>query len=115
MSRYFGMNFVVRAIFLGGSCYLLEPGEVSKGVIVTCAAHFKRRTQIVTHHRPIGLAEDPAAVVGGELHTAHPRRFAGGHAGDGGRDREFDAARTAANATVHAIRHPAAVRALSAR
>ena len=45
--------------------------------------------------------EDPAAVVVGELHAAHARRLALGHAGDRRRDRERDAAGGAAGAAIH--------------
>ena len=94
---------------------MLQPGEVGKGVLVACAAHLKRGAQVVAHGRPIGLAEDQAVVIVGELRTAHTGQFAVGQAGDGGRNRGFDAACAAADTTVHAIRHRAAVRVLFAR
>jgi hypothetical protein len=83
VSRCFGMNFVMRIIFSSRSCYLLEPGEVSEGVIVGCAAHLKRGTQVVAHGRPIGLAKDQAAVVISQLYAVHAGRFAIWHARDG--------------------------------
>ena len=98
---------------------MLQPGQVGEGVLVTCAAHFKRGAQVVAHSRPLALAEDPAAVVAGELRATHTGRFAVRQAGDGGRNRGFDAAcaaaRAAAAAAVHANLHQAAVRVLSAR
>ena len=78
------MNFVMRVIFQGGSCDLFQPSEVGEGLIIGRAAHFKRGTQVVADSGPIGLAEDPAAVIVGELYTTHPRRFTIRHAGDGG-------------------------------
>ena len=52
-------------------------------MIIGCAAHLKRGTQVVAHEWPINLAEEPAAIVVGELHTADTRWFAVGHARDG--------------------------------
>ena len=52
-------------------------------MFVGCAAHLKRGTQVVAHDWPIGLTEEPATVVVGQLHTAHTGGFAVGHAGDG--------------------------------
>ena len=65
---------------------MLQPGQVGEGVLVGCAAHLERGAQVVAHARPLGLAEDPAVVVAGELHAAHTGWFAVRHAGDGGRN-----------------------------
>jgi hypothetical protein len=94
---------------------MLQPGEVDEGVLVACAAHFKRGTQVDAHGRPLRLAEDPAAVVAGELRAGRTGWFAVGHVGDGGRNRGFDAARAATDAAIHANLHRAAVRVLFAR
>jgi hypothetical protein len=94
---------------------MLQPNQVGEGVLVAGAAHLERGAQVVAHGRPLGLAEDPAAIAGGELRTAHTGRFAVGHAGDRRRDREFNAARATADAAIHANLHRAAVRVLFAR
>ena len=94
---------------------MLQPGQIGEGVLVTCAAHFKRGMQVDAHDRPIRLAENPAVVVSRKLYTAHASRFAVRHAGDGGRDREFDAACATTAAAIHANLHRAAVRVLFAR
>ncbi len=62
---------------------MLQPGKISKGMIVTRAAHLKRGTQVVAYSRSIRVAEDAAAIVVGKLHATHTSRFAIGHAGDG--------------------------------
>ena len=87
VSRCFGMNFVMRMIFSSRSCYLLEPGKVGIGIFVGSTAHLKRGTQVVAHGRSTGLAEDPAAIVSGEMDTAYAGWFAVRHTGDGGRNR----------------------------
>ena len=94
---------------------MLQPGQVGEGMLVACAAHLKRGTQVDAHDRPLGLTEDQAVVIVGELRTAHTGWFAVGQAGDGGRNRGFDAACATAATTIHANLHRAAVRVLFAR
>ena len=50
------------------------------------ATHQRRGLQPGAERRPLGSAEQAAAVRIVELHTAHPGRFATGHAGDGAGD-----------------------------
>jgi hypothetical protein len=77
------MNFVMKMIFSSRSCYLLEPSQVGKGMIVTCAAHLKRGAQVVAHDWPIWLAENSAAVISRKLRATYTCRFAVGHARNG--------------------------------
>src|SRR5215213_8009040 len=79
----------------------LQPGQVRIGMAGGAAAHLLAGPEPRADRRPIRLSEDPAAVVVGELHAAHARRLALGHAGDRGGDRERDAAGGAAGAAIH--------------
>ncbi len=94
---------------------LLQPREVGKGMIIGRAAHLKRGAQVIAHDGTVGLAKYLAAVVGGQLHAAHARRFAVGHAGDRRGNREFDATCAATDATIHLTPRRAAARVPSGR
>ena len=52
-------------------------------MLVGCAAHLKRRAQVVADGGPFGLAKDQAAVAGRKLYATHTRGFAVRHARDG--------------------------------
>src|SRR5206468_302881 len=79
----------------------LELVQVRVCVVVVAAAHLAVRAEADTDGRTRGLAEEAAAVVGGELHAADARRLALGNAGDGRRDGRGDATGGAADAAAH--------------
>jgi hypothetical protein len=94
-----------------GSCLRLEPMQILQGVVAIHAAHRRRRSQTRTHRRPLGLAEQRAAVAIIELDARHAGRLAERHAGNRRGDRGRDAAGTAPGATgeFHALRNQSAV------
>ena len=72
----------VDTIRASGAGRRLEGGEDAHRLPGASAAHADRRLQAGAHRGPSGQAEEGAPQVGGQLHAAHARRLAAGHAGD---------------------------------
>lgn len=79
----------------------LQPGQPHHRRLARFTAHLRRRLQAAAKSRPLGPAEDRAAVIIRKLHTAHPGRLALRHAGQ----RRSDGRRGAAGGAVWAAVH----------
>ena len=95
------------AASLPGPGQLFQSRKEQPGVaatVVAGAAHLGRRHQLATHRRALRLTKNAAAQVFVQLHAAHPRRLALGHAWNRRTDGGRGAAGTAAGAARH-LRH----------
>src|SRR5690606_35947416 len=75
--------------------------QIAHGLGAALATHLRRGTQPTADSRAVGVTKEQTAVVGAELHTAHPRRFALGHPRNRRRDRRRNATRPTAHTTIH--------------
>lgn len=79
----------------------LELCQVDQGFFGALAAHLFAGAQADAHRRSVGMAEQAAAVIRGQLRAADPGWLPIRHAGDRGRDRQCDAARPASYPAFH--------------
>ena len=78
-----------------------EHSEIEHCFAAVGTTHFTMRLQAAAHSGAFRQAEYPAAVVVGELHTAHTGGLAVGHTRYRRGDRRRDTTRRTADATVH--------------
>ena len=80
-----------------------QPLQIHKRKLAAVATHLARGRKRCAHRRALRSAEDFAAQIVVQLNAAHTRRFAMGHAGDGGADAWGDAAGGAGGAAEHGV------------
>jgi hypothetical protein len=61
---------------------VFKPGQIDHGFMRRVATHFCGRLKLLANGWTLGFPEELAAVIITELDTAHPSRFAAGHAGN---------------------------------
>ena len=90
-----------RPLFSGSTP--LQPRQVRICIARGCAAHLERCRKAVADLRSIGMSEDRATMIVGEMNATNTGGFAIRHARDRRRDRRRDATCTAASTAIHAL------------